>query len=42
VTSELASFHELQTVYSTEDMFNLMEIAAVNAHNRWLASKKNE
>lgn len=34
VTAQLATLHELDTVYGIEDLENLVEIALVNAHNR--------
>ncbi|MGF6604573.1 hypothetical protein P3T23_009329 [Paraburkholderia sp. GAS448] len=33
VTSGLATLHELQTVYGTEDLWDLVEIHAVNCFN---------
>jgi len=26
--------HELQTVYSVEDLYDLLEVAVIDAHNR--------
>lgn len=34
ITRRYATLHELQTVYGTEDYYNLLEIAAVEAYNR--------
>jgi hypothetical protein len=42
VSSGRATLHELDTVYGTQDLHDLMEIAAVDAHNRRLLSKKAE
>jgi hypothetical protein len=42
VSSRLATLHELDTVYSTEDLYALLEIIAVDAHNKRLAAKANE
>jgi hypothetical protein len=42
VSSRLATLHELDTVYSTEDLYALLEIVAVDGHNRRLAAKVNE
>jgi hypothetical protein len=39
VSSRLASLIELQTVYGTEDLYDLLEILAVDRHNEQLASK---
>lgn len=39
ISKRLASMIELQTVYGTEDFYNLIEIAAVDAHNAALAQK---
>jgi hypothetical protein len=33
VMHKMASLHELQTVYSVEDAYNLLEIFSVNGHN---------
>lgn len=33
VTSKLATLKELQTFYSLEDAYNMLEIAMVNNHN---------
>jgi len=33
ISRGLASLHELQTIYGSEDFYNLLEIAAVDAHN---------
>jgi hypothetical protein len=35
----LATLHELQTVYGTEDLFNFLEIASVNQYNERLQAK---
>jgi hypothetical protein len=34
VSSGLATLHELDTVYGLEDLYNLLEIAMVDAYNR--------
>lgn len=34
VINRLATLHELQTVYGTEDLYNFLEILAVNNHNQ--------
>jgi allophanate hydrolase subunit 1 len=33
-TPPLATLHELQTIYGSEDLADLLEVAAVNAHNQ--------
>jgi hypothetical protein len=40
VTAGLATLHELQTLYSFRDMYDLLEIAAVNASNQRLVNRK--
>ena len=42
ISSKLATLHELQTVYGTEDLYNLLEIVAVDNYNQMLASKREE
>jgi hypothetical protein len=39
VSRRLATLHELQTVYGAEDLYNLLEVIAVDAHNARAASK---
>lgn len=34
VTSGYATLHELDTVYGLEDVYDILEIISVNAHNR--------
>lgn len=34
VVPRYASMHELATVYGVEDVYDMIEIAAVDAHNR--------
>lgn len=38
----LASLHELATVYSIEDCYDMLEIATVRAHNRRVLAKREE
>ncbi|MFM0507653.1 transcription elongation factor GreA [Paraburkholderia sp. RL17-373-BIF-A] len=33
VSRRLATLHELQTVYGAEDLYNLLEVIAVDSHN---------
>ena len=35
----LATLHELQTVYGTEDLFNFLELMSVQRHNEALQAK---
>lgn len=35
VTRRLATLHELQTVYSLDDAYDLYEVAVVNNYNEW-------
>jgi hypothetical protein len=39
ITSKLATLHELQTVYSLEDMFSLLDVLETNNHNTYLMDK---
>jgi hypothetical protein len=34
VSAKLATLHECDTVYSVEDVYLLLEVAGVDAHNR--------
>lgn len=34
IVARLATLHELQTVYGSEDLYNLLEILAVDSYNR--------
>lgn len=38
LSSRMATLAELQTVYSAADLYTMYEVAAVEAHNRALAS----
>lgn len=40
VSRRLATLHELDTVYGIEDMWNLIEVAVVDAHNASLAPRE--
>lgn len=42
VTSRRATLHELQTVYSLEDLHDLAEVVLVEAHNQRVLSKKRD
>ncbi|MDE1007003.1 MAG: transcription elongation factor GreA [Paraburkholderia fungorum] len=39
VSRRLATLHELQTVYGAEDLYNLLEVIAVDSHNERVLSK---
>ncbi len=40
LSAKMATLHEMQTVYGLEDVYDLLEIASVDAHNSNLARKK--
>ena len=40
VSSRLATMHELQTVYGFRDLYDLLEIIAVDNHNQRIAASK--
>jgi hypothetical protein len=40
VSSRLATLHELDTVYGTEDLYVLLEIISVDNHNQRVAHEK--
>lgn len=42
VINRLATLHELQTVYSYEDLFDLLEILQVDAYNQAMAQQAQE
>jgi 4-diphosphocytidyl-2C-methyl-D-erythritol kinase len=42
VSRGLASLHELDTVYGTADLYDMIEIIAVDAHNQRLANKQRD
>lgn len=39
VSSNKATLRELQTVYGLEDVYDMLEVISVDAHNRHLAAK---
>lgn len=39
VSRRLATLHELDTVYGTEDLWDLIEIATVDNHNEGIMSQ---
>lgn len=36
----MATLHELQTVYGVEDVYDMLEVAAVDTHNRRILNSK--
>lgn len=40
ISSKLATLHELDTVYSAEDMYLLLEVHSVDIHNTNAARKR--
>jgi hypothetical protein len=40
VSRQLATLHELQTIYGLEDAYDMLEIILVDNHNEALAYKK--
>lgn len=41
ISSKLATLHELETIYGTEDLYNLIEVAAVDNYNEYIVAKRN-
>lgn len=42
VSLRLATLHECSTVYGLKDVFDLLDIAEVDAHNRRILSDANK
>lgn len=40
ISSRLATLNELQTVLGVEDLYDLIEVIAVDRYNQMLASRK--
>lgn len=40
VSAKVTTLHELQTVYGLEDLYDLLEVAIVDAHNQSLMMKE--
>lgn len=40
ISSKMANLHELDTVYGTQDAYDLLEIVTIDAHNRAKATKE--
>ena len=41
ISHKVATLHEMQTVYSVADVYDLLEIVNVDAHNQNILSKTN-
>lgn len=41
ISARLATLHELSTIYGIEDVYDMLEISAVDAHNRRLMNKRD-
>jgi hypothetical protein len=39
VSRGLSTLHELDTVYSTQDLYDMLEIIAVDSHNQYILNK---
>ena len=42
ISKKLATLHELQTVYSWDDVLDLAEIAMIDSYNEWCAYTSQE
>jgi hypothetical protein len=42
VSKGKATLHELDTVYSTEDLYDMLEIISVDSHNYYILNKPKE
>jgi hypothetical protein len=42
VSAGKATLRELDTIYGTEDLYDMLEILAVDAHNRLLVQKAQQ
>jgi hypothetical protein len=38
LSTRMASLHELETIYSYEDLLNMCEVAQVKSYNEWAAA----
>ena len=41
ISSRLATLHELDTVYGVEDLYDMLEILEIDAHNHLIAVKRD-
>lgn len=39
MSQKMATLHELQTVYGIEDVYDMLEVLNVDAHNQEIANK---
>lgn len=42
VSHKLATLHELDTVYGSEDLYDLLEVIVVDGHNERVMSEKKD
>jgi hypothetical protein len=42
VSHKLATLHELDTVYGSEDLYDLLEVIVVDGHNELVMSEKKD
>ena len=42
ISSKMATLHELDTIYGTEDLYDMLEILAVDAYNQRKAQKARQ
>ena len=42
ISAGVATLNELQTVYGTEDLYDLLEIVTVDSYNKALAAEPDE
>lgn len=40
ISRSLASFHELDSIYSYDDVLDMIEIIQVNDYNNWVAAEE--
>lgn len=41
VSSGMATLHELSSVYGTKDLYDMLEILAIDRHNKAIAAAKD-
>ena len=39
---KVATLHEMQTIYSIEDVYDMLEVVVVDANNRYILEKRAE
>ena len=42
ISSRLATLHELDTVYGVEDLYDMLEVLRIDAHNKRLMMKPKD